>query len=179
MELSDITRLRGERLELKKRHRSELSELDDQIALACAKTYKTGISRAEILTALGTKNPNLIYRGLHLLDAQTNQTNQTTQTNQGNHTQGTQGTPLAGISMSTPTDPAPPTGVPTLHLTDDVTGERATVAWDPAREVWRPAHRHSATKADFPDKPVLQKNSRLRKIMQNLGRDLPKPTTEN
>ena len=170
MDLSDITRLRGERLELKKRHRSELSELDDQIALACAKTYKTGISRAEILTALGTKNPNLIYRGLRLLDAhstRTNQSTQSTQTDQTSH--------LAGITLSTPTDPTPPIGVPMYHITDDVTGERAIVTWDSAREVWRPAHRHSATKADFPDKPVLQKSSRLRKIMQNLGRDLPKP----
>lgn len=170
----DITRLRGERLELKKRHRSELSELDDQIALACAKAYKTGTSRAEILTALGTKNPNLIYRGLRLLDAQTTQSTHT-------HPQGTHTHPhpqLAGITLSTPTDPAPPIGVPMYHITDNVTGEHAMVTWDSAREVWRPAHRHSATKADFPDKPVLQKNSRLRKIMQNLGRDLPKPTTD-
>ena len=168
----DITRLRGERLELKKRHRSELSELDDQIALACAKAYRSGMSRAEILTAMGSKDPNVIYRGLRLLDAQT------TQATQGAHPQGahTQAHPqLAGITLSTPTDPAPPAGVPMYHITDDVTGERATVTWDSAREVWRPAHRHSATKADFPDKPVLQKNSRLRKIMQNLGRDLPRP----
>lgn len=171
----EITRLRGERLELKKRHRSELSELDDQIALACAKAYKSGMSRAEILNALGTKNPNLIYRGLHLLDAQGAQANHT----QGAHTHPHPHPQLAGISLSTPTDPAPPAGVPMYHITDDVTGERATVTWDSAREVWRPAHRHSATKADFPDKPVLQNNSRLRKIMQNLGRDLPKPTTDN
>ena len=171
MELSDITRLRGERLELKKRHRSELSGLDDQIATACAKVYKMGISRAEILNALGTKNPNAIYRGLRLLEAHT----QTTQgATQGAHPQGTH-PQLAGISLATPSDPAPPTGVPMYHITDDVTGERATVTWDEAREVWRPAHRHSATKAEFPDKPVLQKNSRLRKIMQNLGRDLPRP----
>lgn len=171
MDLSDITRLRGERLELKKRHRSELSELDDRIALACAKAYKTGISRAEILTAMGSKDPNIIYRGIRLLDTQSTQANQA---NQANQTQSTQ-SHLAGISLTTPTNPAPPTGVPMYHVTDDVTGERATVAWDSAREVWRPAHRHSATKTDFPDKPVLQKNSRLRKIMQNLGRDLPKP----
>ena len=175
----DITRLRGERLELKKRHRSELSELDDQIALACAKAYKSGMSRAEILTALGTKNPNLIYRGLRLLDAQTaTHSTHSTQGTQGAHPQGTQGTQtthLAGITLSIPTNPAPPAGVPMYHITDDVTGERAIVTWDSAREVWRPAHRHSATKADFPDKPVLQKNSRLRKIMQNLGRDLPRP----
>ena len=170
MDLSDITRLRGERLELKKRHRSELSELDDQIAVACAKAYKTGISRAEILNAMGSKDPNIIYRGIRLLDAQGTHP-QSTQANQS-----TQAHPqLAGISMTIPTDPAPPTGVPMYHVTDDVTGERATVAWDSAREVWRPAHRHSATKADFPDKPVLQNNSRLRKIMQNLGRDLPRP----
>lgn len=175
MDLSDITRLRGERLEMKKRHRSELSDLDDQIALACAKAYKSGISRAEILTALGTKNPNLIYRGLRLLDAQSTHT-------QGTHPQGahTQAHPqLAGISLTTPTDPTPPIGVPMYHIADDVTGERATVTWDSAREVWRPAHRHSATKTDFPEKPVLQNNSRLRKIMQNLGRDLPKPSLDN
>ena len=175
MDLSDITRLRGERLELKKRHRSELSDLDDQIALACAKTYKTGISRAEILTALGTKNPNLIYRGLRLLDAQTTAQTATHSTQGTQGVQSTQGAHLAGITLSIPTNPAPPIGVPMYHITDDVTGERATVTWDSAREVWRPAHRHSATKVDFPDKPVLQKNSRLRKIMQNLGRDLPKP----
>lgn len=169
MDLSDITRLRGERLELKKRHRSELSELDDQIALACAKAYKAGISRAEILTALGTKNPNLIYRGIRLLDARPHPHAQDAHAHAHAHPQ------LAGISMSVPSDPPPPTGVPVYHITDDVTGECATVTWDPAREIWRPAHRHPATKAEFPDKPVLQKNSRLRKIMQNLGRDLPKP----
>ena len=175
MELSDITRLRGERLELKKRHRSELSELDDQIAIACAKVYKTGISRAEILNALGTKNPNAIYRGLRLLEAETAQAHtQSTQTGHSTHADHPH-PQLAGITLAIPSDPAPPTGVPMYHITDDVTGERATVTWDEAREVWRPAHRHSATKADFPDKPVLQKNSRLRKIMQNLGRDLPRP----
>ena len=115
MDLSDITRLRGERLELKKRHRSELSELDDQIALACAKTYKTGISRAEILTALGTKNPNLIYRGLRLLDTstRTNQSTQSTQSTQTDQTsQTSQTSHLAGITLSTPTGPTPPIGVP-------------------------------------------------------------------
>lgn len=165
----EITRLRGERLELKKRHRAELAELDDQIALACAKAYRAGFSRAEILTALGTKNPNIIYRGIRLLDAQTPTTHP-----QGTHPQTTH-PQLAGISLTTPTNPAPPAGVPMYHITDDVTGEHATVAWDSAREVWRPAHRHPATKADFSEKPALQKNSRLRKIMQNLGRDLPTP----